>query len=227
VVGRDADADASADALVAGAFSFAGQRCTAVRRAILIGGAYEPVIEATKRRVEALRPGDPRSDRTTLPPVRARSEAERIDALLERARADGAEVWRPGWAHDAAFSELRSGLPFVAPAVVESAAADSEIVQAESFGPVLVASRAADIRDAIERCNDVSQGLVASILSSAPQDVELFAAEARAGVLKLNGALAGAAPSLPFGGVGTSGAGPPEHGAGDADFYSRWQAVLA
>jgi acyl-CoA reductase-like NAD-dependent aldehyde dehydrogenase len=98
-------------------------------------------------------------------------------------------------------------------------------VREESFGPVLVLSRVATVAEAIERCNEVPQGLAASIHTRSQRDIARFARGVRAGVLKVNRSTAGAAASLPFGGFGLSGLGPPEHGEGDAEFHSRWQAL--
>ncbi len=153
--------------------------------------------------------------------MRSRAAAERIEALIERARTQGADVWRPEWDDDPTLAHL----PFVAPALIEGADPRAEIVQAESFGPILVITPAATIDDAIERCNDVPQGLVAAIHSGSASDLQHFTRCARAGIIQVNRSAAGAGAAVPFGGVGLSAIGPPEHGPGDAEFYSRWQAV--
>jgi acyl-CoA reductase-like NAD-dependent aldehyde dehydrogenase len=73
--------------------------------------------------------------------------------------------------------------------------------------------------------NGVPQGLAAALFSSSDERAERFLAEARAGILKLNRSTADAEVDVPFGGWGSSGIGPPEHGAFDRDFYTRAQAV--
>lgn len=220
----DVDIDEVADELVAGAFGFAGQRCTATRRAVVMRRAYAPLAAAVKARVETLRAGNPRSPDTTFAPVISAAAASRLEELVERARVAGAQVWRPSWGERHAFGG-REDLPFVAPAVVENPAPDSEIAREESFGPVLVLMQVETIAEAIERCNDVPQGLVASIHTRSPDAVDEFTRSVRAGILKINTSTAGAAASLPFGGFGLSGLGPPEHGPGDAEFHTRWQAI--
>ena len=224
LVSDDADIEKVADELVAGAFGFAGQRCTATRRAIVLREAYAPLAEAVKARVETLRAGDPRSPDTTFAPVISAAAATRLEELIERARGAGAQVWRPRWAERPTFGE-REDLPFVAPAVVENPAPDSEIAREESFGPVLVVMQVETLAEAIERCNDVPQGLAASIHTRSADAVDEFVRTVRAGILKANRSTAGAAASLPFGGFGVSGLGPPEHGEGDAEFHTRWQAI--
>ncbi len=224
IVCDDVEIGEVADALVAGAFGFAGQRCTATRRAIVLRGVYEPVAAAVKERVESLRAGSPLAAETTFPPVISAGAAARLEGLIDRARAGGGRVWRPRWAGLLSAGE-NEDLPFVAPAVVEEADWDSEVVREESFGPILVLSRVDSVAEAIKRCNDVPQGLVAAIHTRSQEAVDEFARGARAGVLKLNRSTAGAGASLPFGGFGVSGLGPPEHGEGDAEFHTRWQAI--
>ncbi len=221
----DVDIETVADALVAGAFGFAGQRCTATRRAIVLQDVYDPLVEAVKDRVENLRAGDPSSPETTFAPVISADAAARLEALIERARAGGVKVWRPGWAGANRCMESKTLWHSCAPALIENPDPQSEVAREESFGPVLVLIRAASLADAIERCNDVPQGLVASIHTQSQEAVDQFARTTRAGILKANQPTAGAGASLPFGGFGLSGVGPPEHGEGDVEFHTRWQAI--
>ena len=69
------------------------------------------------------------------------------------------------------------------------------------------------------------QGLAAALFSPSEERRARFLAEADAGILKLDESTAGAGAEAPFGGWKASGAGPPEHGPGDREFYTRWQAV--
>jgi acyl-CoA reductase-like NAD-dependent aldehyde dehydrogenase/nicotinamidase-related amidase len=233
VVNADADVAAAAGSIAAGAFSFAGQRCTATRRAIAVGDAYDPLRAALREEISALRPGDPRDADTTFPPVISRAAVARVEAIVDRARSAGATVWQPEWASrlgagpttGAGGDRPAGDLPFVPPALIEGADPDSEVVQEESFGPILVLGRTGSLDDAIAQCNGVRQGLVASIHTRSGADAHRFAAEVRAGIVRVNDSGAGADPSLPFGGMGLSGIGPPEHGEGDAEFYGRWQAI--
>jgi acyl-CoA reductase-like NAD-dependent aldehyde dehydrogenase len=93
------------------------------------------------------------------------------------------------------------------------------------MSPLLVVQRAEDFDHALELCNGVRHGLVAALFSKMPKLQKTFLNKARAGILKLNSATAGADASLPFGGWKASGIGPPEHGEGDRLFYTRIQTV--
>jgi acyl-CoA reductase-like NAD-dependent aldehyde dehydrogenase len=100
-----------------------------------------------------------------------------------------------------------------------------EIVQEETFGQVLVVQTARDWAQAIDLCNRVRQGLAAAIFTRSPEIQRRFLEEANAGILKVNQSTADAAVGVPFGGWKASGLGPPEHGVGDAEFFSRSQTV--
>jgi len=98
-------------------------------------------------------------------------------------------------------------------------------VQEETFGPVLVAQRAASFDHALELCNGVRQGLIAALFSASPSHQEKFLRQARAGVLKLNRATADADAVSPLGGWKASGVGPAEHGPSDREFFCRVQTI--
>lgn len=225
IVCGDADIERAAGEIATAAFSFAGQRCTATRRAIVLREAYEAFVEALRARLEDLRPGDPRFEATGFGPVVSPGAAVRIERTLARAAAEGAAVWRPRWAGEDSFAEMRGAHPFVAPALVEDAPPRSEVVGEETFGPVLVLIPAATLDAAIASANEVPQGLAASIHTRSPEAIARFTRDVRAGVLEVNRSTAGASASLPFGGVGLSSVGAPEHGPGDVEFYTRWQAI--
>ena len=100
-----------------------------------------------------------------------------------------------------------------------------EIVQEETFGPVLVVQEAQDWEHAIRLCNGVRQGLAAAAFTRSPDIVRKFLEQAEAGILKINQSTAGAAVDAPFGGWKSSGVGLPEHGPFDLEFFTRPQTV--
>jgi acyl-CoA reductase-like NAD-dependent aldehyde dehydrogenase len=100
-----------------------------------------------------------------------------------------------------------------------------EIVQEETFGPVLVVQTARDWTQAIELCNGVRQGLAAAIFTESSDIADRFLDQAQAGILKVNLSTADAAVDAPFGGWKGSGIGPPEHGVFDIEFFTRCQTV--
>jgi acyl-CoA reductase-like NAD-dependent aldehyde dehydrogenase/nicotinamidase-related amidase len=220
IVWSDADLEFAAEQVAAGAFDQAGQRCTANRRVIVeqscVERFQECLIEAAKR----LPWGDPLDPETRIGPIVSSAHLRRIEGIVRRAIAAGAEV-----------VELRkeeapaTAGHWFAPVILGGAAPDSEIVQEETFGPVLVIQTAKDWEEAMALCNGVRQGLAAAIFTKCPERIERFLAEAQAGILKINASTADAAVDVPFGGWKGSGIGPPEHGDHDLEFYTRLQAV--
>ncbi|HSI09126.1 MAG: aldehyde dehydrogenase family protein [Rariglobus sp.] len=217
VVADDADAEAAADAVLAGAFGFSGQRCTANRRVILLPGVREAFLRRARERLTVWMPGDPRDEACRIGPVKDVAAAVRIEAVLARAVAAGACVTRAG---------AMAGPRNVAPALVEAAAEDSEIVREETFGPVLVVQEGRDWSDAMRLLNAVPQGLVAALFSKSDAHWEKFKSGAQAGVLRRNSATAGALDGLPFGGWKASGWGGAEHAEADALFFTRHQTCI-
>ena len=105
------------------------------------------------------------------------------------------------------------------------AAAESAVVQEESFGPLLVVERAAGFEEALDLANGVRQGLVAALFAGPGPWRDRFREAAQAGILKWNASTADADAAAPFGGWKASGIGPPERGSGDLEFFSRAQAL--
>jgi acyl-CoA reductase-like NAD-dependent aldehyde dehydrogenase len=102
---------------------------------------------------------------------------------------------------------------------------ESEIVQEETFGPVLVVQSAEDFDRALELLNGVPQGLAAAMFGGSVAERHRFLDEAEAGIVKLDRSTADADALAPFGGWKASGIGPPEHGEADREFFTRAQAV--
>ncbi len=141
----------------------------------------------------------------------------RVAAAIERARPAARAVIVP---HGGA-----PRAPYLPPTIVLCDDPSAEIVQEETFGPVLVVQRAENYAHALRLLNGVRQGLVAALFSSSVDRRARFLEDAEAGVLKLDTATADAGVEAPFGGWKASGIGPPEHGDGDLEFYTRAQAL--
>ncbi len=129
---------------------------------------------------------------------------------LQQARADGE------WVQSGCYAQ---------PVIACCDRPEHFLVQRETMSPLLVLQRTKDFNHALELCNGVTQGLIASLFSNKRELREQFLSDARAGVLKFNASTAGVDIALPFGGWKASGVGPPEHGDGDVQFYTRAQAV--
>ena len=220
IVWRDADLGAAAESISEGAFAFAGQRCTANRRAIVDSSVYDVFLEHLILATRRLVLGDPADPDTQIGPLISAPSRNRVSAAIERARAASLRVITP-------LKKLEGarGGAWLEPTIVCCDDPSAEIVQEETFGPVLVIQKAKGWGEAISLCNGVTQGLAGAIFTTSPKRIEDFLRRVRAGILKVNSSTANAAVDLPFGGCKASGIGPAEHGPANREFFTRMQSI--
>ncbi len=201
VVAADADLDAAADGIVASAFGFAGQKCSACSRAIVESAVYDALERKIVERVAKLVTGDPAVAGTYVGPVINRSARETILRYIERGIAEGGRIVAGGRA-----SAGEGEGYFIEPTVVADVAPAATISQEEIFGPVLALIRADDYEHALEIANNTEFGLTGSVYSSDDAKLERARDQYHVGNLYFNrkctGALVGAHP---FGGFNMSG----------------------
>jgi acyl-CoA reductase-like NAD-dependent aldehyde dehydrogenase len=219
IIWPDADLSEAARRVAAGAFEMAGQRCTANRRVIVHESCREQFLRLLVNETAALRWGDPLAPDTQIGPLVSMAQRDRVAAAVQRAVV----VCGPG------LIPHRSPIPgegaWYPPTILCCDDPGHEIVQEETFGPVLVVQLASDWDHAMRLCNGVRQGLAAAVFTSSRSIADRFLDEAEAGILKVNQSTSDAAVDVPFGGWKASGVGPPEHGAFDVEFYTRPQTV--
>lgn len=220
IVWPDADLPAAAASIAEGAFAFAGQRCTANRRAIVETGVYDRFLDELIAASARLIWGDPTNEQTQIGPLISSASCTRVASVIERAKKSSLMVMRP-----LQKSQTPAGDAWLSPAIICCDDPAHEVVQEETFGPVLVVQRAKDWKEAIELCNGVEQGLAAALFSRSEKLIEDFMRRGKAGILKINSSTADAAVDLPFGGWKASGIGPPEHGPANREFFTRMQAI--
>jgi acyl-CoA reductase-like NAD-dependent aldehyde dehydrogenase/nicotinamidase-related amidase len=224
IVWDDADMAHAAAQITWGAFGFAGQRCTANRRAIVSAAHFEKFLSELKSAGEKLVWGDPLETGTDIGPVINLMKRDEQTRLVARAQATACRTVE-------LFHEMRGKEPwatsgaYVPPVIVCCDQPEHALVQEETMTPLLVIQKAEDFEHALSLNNAVRHGLAASLFSHSKDLHNRFLTEARAGILRLNTSTAGADVRLPFGGWKASGMGPPEHGVADALFYTRMQAV--
>jgi 1-pyrroline-5-carboxylate dehydrogenase len=199
VVAADADLDAAAEGIVASAFGFAGQKCSACSRAIIDASVYDALTEKIVARTKALAAGDPADRGTYVCPVINESAMTTILSYIEKAKAEGGEILTGGG---------RAGTEgwFVAPTVVGGVKRDATIALEEIFGPVLALIRAADYDDALAIANNTEFGLTGSVYSTDDAKLERARDEFHVGNLYFNRKCTGAfVGAHPFGGFHMSG----------------------
>ena len=224
IVWDDADVQQAARLVAAGAFGFAGQRCTANRRVIVADACLKMFTDELRHAARAMEWGDPCNEATGIGPLIDVPKRDEVAGLLERVRQAGLTVLEPH-RDQPDYAQLLDRGAYHPPAIVFADDPRHEVVQEETFGPVLVVQRAARFEEAIELANGVQQGLVAACFSTSVARQEQFLSEARAGVLKINSSTADADAASPLGGWQASGIGPAEHGPSDREFFCRVQTI--
>jgi alpha-ketoglutaric semialdehyde dehydrogenase len=219
VVMEDADLSDAAAKVSFGAFGYAGEKCTASSRAIVVEGVYDEFIEELKNATEAMKVGDPLEEDTDIGPVVNKDQYDSILEALETAKNEGRVVLEGG-----ATGSEDEGY-YIAPSIVADVDNKSETAQEEIFGPVLAVIRASDFDEAVELANDTRYGLTASIATKSLRYAHEFTLRSETGLVNVNLPTAGLEFQVPFGGNKESGVGGREQGPAALDFYSSWKTV--
>jgi 1-pyrroline-5-carboxylate dehydrogenase len=196
VVDEDADLEAAASGIVASAFGYQGQKCSACSRAILVEKVYDRVLELVVAKASALKVGDVRDPETQMGAVIDENQLKKVTGYIATGKREGRLVAggnrRPGDGY------------FVEPTVFADVLPNAKIAREEIFGPVLAVLKARDYDDAIRIANDSEYGLTGAFYGKAR--VDRAREEFYAGNLYINrkctGALVG---GHPFGGFDMSG----------------------
>ena len=220
IVWSDCNLAKAAQDITLGAVGFAGQRCTANRRAIVSNDCYDEFLDYVHQEVKQLHWGNPLDSKTQIGPLISPGHLQRVAQMVKRAQQSNLEVFSLP-----VPDELQQGNYFPPTVICCHDSHHDEIVQEETFGPVLVIQKADNWEKAIALCNGVKQGLVAALFSESELRQKLFLEQIQAGVLKLNSATTDVGVNVPFGGWKNSGIGPPEHGVSNRNFYTRPQAI--
>lgn len=191
---EDADPDVALKAMVNGGLLNSGQTCNGLTR-ILVPHA---MVDTAAEKVGAL--ADKMADR--LGPVISKEQFERVQGFIRRAEKDDGVTLVAG---GAGRPEGQESGHFTRPTVFVARDPQSEIVQDEVFGPVLVVQGYDDDADAIALANGTAYGLAAAVWGGNPERVDHIASRLRAGQVDVNGAPFN--PRAPFGGFGHSGTG--------------------
>ena len=209
IVDADADLESAADGVVASAFGFNGQKCSACSRVIVDEKVHDEFVESLKTRVAALAQGDPAENFATGP-VANDAAYERVLGYIQDGATRGTII-----AGGHARTKPEDGY-FIEPTIITGLTSSDRLCQEEIFGPVLTVIAAKDFDDALRIANDTEYGLTGAIYSSSEEKLSRAAREFHVGNLYFNrkctGAMVGAHP---FGGFKMSGtdskAGGPDY----------------
>ncbi len=208
IVDADADIDVAVEGVVASAFGFNGQKCSACSRAIVDAAIYDAFCERLQSRVAQIKTGDPAENVYTGPVISPKSY-DKVLRYIEIGKGEG-RLLNGGKAIE------KEGGYYIAPTVFADVSPAARISQEEIFGPVLAVIKSANFDEALQIANNTEYGLTGALYSSSREKLDRAREEFNVGNLYFNrkctGAMVGAHP---FGGFNMSGtdskAGGPDY----------------
>ncbi|WP_437223834.1 L-glutamate gamma-semialdehyde dehydrogenase [Planctomicrobium sp. SH661] len=202
IIDEDADLDDAVLGVVRSAFDYAGQKCSACSRVIVLGDIYDTFLERLKLACESLIVGPAENPGSDFGPVIDEEAFNRIQDYI----AIGKEECTTIVAGD--VGKLAKEGYFIGPHVFANVEPDSRLAQAEIFGPVLCVMRARNLDHAFQIANGTRFALTGGIYSRSPKNLQRAREEFQVGNLYLNRGITGAIVQRhPFGGYKMSGIG--------------------
>ena len=209
IVEPDCNLDAALDGVIASAFGFNGQKCSACSRAIVAADIYDVFCDRLQERVAKIKTGDP-ADNVYTGPVISEKAYRKVLSYIEIGKKEGT-LLNGGHA-----IETPEGGYYIAPTVIADVAPTARIALEEIFGPVLAVIKSRSFDDALAIANNTEYGLTGALYTSSREKLDRAREEFHVGNLYFNrkctGAMVGAHP---FGGFNMSGtdskAGGPDY----------------
>ena len=216
IVAPSADLELAVRAITFSAVGTAGQRCTSLRRLIVHESLADDLVARLRKVYEGLAIGSPLEQGTLVGPLIDAASAASMEKALGEARGEGGKVHGGGRALAKEFPDAA----YVRPALVEMAQ-QTELVERETFAPILYVLRYRDLDEAIALHNGVPQGLASSIFTNDMREAERFlsAAGSDCGIANVNIGPSGAEIGGAFGGE-------KETGGGRESGSDAWKAYM-
>lgn len=208
VVDSEADLELAAQSIVAGAFGFSGQKCSACSRAVLVEDVYDQVLNRVVELTNQLTQGNPEEQGTYMGPVIDNSAFKKIMEYVEIGKQEGKLMTGGEGDNSKGY--------FIKPTVIADLAPDARIMQEEIFGPVVGFTKAKNFTEAIEIANNTEYGLTGAVITNNRAHIEQAREDFHVGNLYFNRSCTGAIVGYqPFGGFNMSGtdskAGGPDY----------------
>jgi RHH-type transcriptional regulator, proline utilization regulon repressor / proline dehydrogenase / delta 1-pyrroline-5-carboxylate dehydrogenase len=201
IVDDDADLDDAVRGVALSAFAYAGQKCSACSRAIVVGDVHDVFVARLIEASRSLTVGPADDPGAVVGPVIDAEAHRRIRDAIDRGKREARCVLETD------VSRLGEGY-FIGPAIFADVNPDGFLAQEEIFGPVLSVMRARDFEHAIELANHTRYALTGGVYSRSPAHLEEAKRRFRVGNLYLNRKITGAVVGRqPFGGFKMSGVG--------------------
>ena len=198
IVLKDADIDLAVKNIVAGAYSYSGQRCTAVKRVLVEDEIADVLVEKIKNEVEKLSVGSPLDkDDVVVVPLIDEKAADFVEELMEDAKAKGATLVTGG---------QREG-KLIYPALFDNVTKEMRLAWEEPFGPVLPIIRVSNMEEAIDIANESEYGLQSSVFTQDIEKAFYIGNRLEVGTVQVNNKTERGPDHFPFLGVKSSGMG--------------------
>ncbi|WP_077928020.1 L-piperidine-6-carboxylate dehydrogenase [Wohlfahrtiimonas populi] len=219
ILTESADLELAVRAILFSAVGTAGQRCTTLRRLIIHKSVKAQVLERLKASYNTVPVGSPRDTSNLVGPLIDKGSFDEMQSALARAKASGGVV-------HGGERVLAAEMPnayYVKPAIVEMPE-QNEVVETETFAPILYVMEYENFADAMAMNNDVPQGLSSCIFTNDVREAEFFqsAAGSDCGIANVNIGTSGAEIGGAFGGEKETGGGR-ESGSDSWKGYMRRQ----
>ena len=217
ILDESADLELAIPAIVFGAVGTAGQRCTSTRRLLVHHAIYQQVLKRLQHAYEQITIGDPLDSKNLMGPLIDQQAVEQFKQATARIRQAGGQVVFGGEA-------LNNAGSFVQPTLVTGVANDSDIIQEETFAPILYVIPYQDFDEAIQLQNGVPQGLSSALFTQNLKNSEHFLSVqgSDCGIANINIGTSGAEIGGAFGGEKDTGGGR-ESGSDSWKAYMRRQ----
>ena len=198
IVDSEADLEMAAEGVKTSAFGYAGQKCSACSRAIVVGDVYDAFLERLVEKTKGITVGPAKLQENWMGPVINLSALASILDYIEIGKREGNLVF--------GGKRLSADGNFIEPTIINNLKSKSTIMQEEIFGPVLGVVKAQDFNDALDIANDSIYGLTGSVYTQNRQKMALAADQFHVGNLYFNRKCTGALVGVhPFGGFNMSG----------------------
>ncbi|MEG2869698.1 MAG: NADP-dependent glyceraldehyde-3-phosphate dehydrogenase [Terrisporobacter sp.] len=196
IVLRDADLDDTAREIVSGAYSYSGQRCTAIKRVLVTEDIADELSSKILDQVKKLTIGTPESG-STITSLIDKPSADFVEKLINDALAKGAKLLH---------GNIREG-NLIHPTLFDYVTCDMRLAWEEPFGPVLPIIRVKDKDEAIAIANKSQYGLQSCVFTRNINDAFYVANKLEVGAVQINNKSERGPDHFPFSGVKSSGMG--------------------
>lgn len=197
IVLDDADLEDTAKNIVSGAFSYSGQRCTAVKRVLVLESVADRLTELVKKELDKVKVGMPFDEGVTVTPLIDDKSADFVQGLIDEAIEKGAKL----------ISGNKREKNLIYPTLFDYVTTDMRIAWEEPFGPVLPIIRVKTVEEAIDISNKSEYGLQSAVFTQNIDKAFSIAQKLEVGTVHINNKTQRGPDHFPFLGVKSSGMG--------------------